>query len=162
MRQPLIRFIDRLLGPDDLVAVMTPEMGASDITFGRKTTVISKMLEREWTWGRRDRIEVSNVEKEQLYERCYGPEIAREMKNRLRETKKPVCHFIITLTTHTPYTTLKPREEELFPGTRSTVGRGRPRGGRCAGGPSPRWLRSPSTARGWDRGSWGAARYAGR
>jgi len=87
MRQPLIRFIDRLLGPDDLVAVMTPEMGASDITFGRKTTVISKMLEREWTWGRRDRIEVSNVDKEQLYERCYGPEIAREMKNRLRETK---------------------------------------------------------------------------
>jgi len=87
MRQPLIRFIDRLLGPDDLVAVMTPEMGASDITFGRKTTVISKMLEREWTWGRRDRIEVTDVDKEQLYERCYGPEVAREMRNRLRERK---------------------------------------------------------------------------
>ena len=55
MRQPLIRFIDRLLGPDDLIAVMTPEMSAGDITFGRKTTVISKMLEREWAWGRRDR-----------------------------------------------------------------------------------------------------------
>jgi VWFA-related protein len=85
MRQPLIRFIDRLLGPDDLVAVMTPEMGASEITFGRKTTVISKMLEREWTWGRRDRIEARDEDKEHLYKQCYSPEIALEMKNRMRE-----------------------------------------------------------------------------
>ena len=28
-----------------------------------------------------------DVAKEQLYERCYGPEVAREMKNRLRERK---------------------------------------------------------------------------
>ena len=87
MRQPLVRFIDRLLGPDDLVAVMTPEMGASGITFGRKTTVIANMLQREWTWGRRDRIEISDVDKEQLYTRCYGADIAREMKYRLREKK---------------------------------------------------------------------------
>jgi len=38
MRLPLIKFLDRLLGPDDMVALMTPEMGASDITLGRKTT----------------------------------------------------------------------------------------------------------------------------
>ncbi len=44
MRQPLINFIDRLLGPDDMVAVMTPEMAASEITLGRKTTVISNIL----------------------------------------------------------------------------------------------------------------------
>ena len=29
MRLPLVRFLDRVLGPDDLVAVMTPEMSAS-------------------------------------------------------------------------------------------------------------------------------------
>jgi len=89
MRQPLVRFIDRLLGPDDLVAVMTPEMGASDITFGRKTTVIAKMLEREWTWGRRGQLDINNADKEQLYERCYGvtSPLAREMKDRLREKK---------------------------------------------------------------------------
>ena len=42
MRQPLINFIDRLLGPDDFVALMTPEMAATEITLGRKTTVITK------------------------------------------------------------------------------------------------------------------------
>src|SRR5688572_8088154 len=45
VRQPLVRFLDRVLGPDDLVALMTPEMGASDIALGRKTTVISNILE---------------------------------------------------------------------------------------------------------------------
>src|SRR3954468_12936644 len=86
MRQPLIQFIDRLLGPDDLVAVMTPEMGASEITFGRKTTVISKMLEREWAWGRRDRADL-NDNKESLYTSCYGQEIAKKLIERLREKK---------------------------------------------------------------------------
>jgi len=86
MRQPLVRFIDRLLGPDDLIAVMTPVMGAAEITFGRKTTVISKMLEREWTWGQRDRPDI-NDNKESLYSACYGPEIAKLMINRLREKK---------------------------------------------------------------------------
>ena len=51
VRQPLVRFLDRVLGPDDLVALMTPEMGASDISLGRKTTVISNIMTDEW-WGR--------------------------------------------------------------------------------------------------------------
>ena len=56
MRQPLINFIDRLLGPDDFVALMTPEMSATEITLGRKTTVITNSCEREWLWGRRGRL----------------------------------------------------------------------------------------------------------
>jgi hypothetical protein len=46
MRLPLVRFLDRVLGQDDLVAVMTPEMSAADIAFGRKTTVISPVIRR--------------------------------------------------------------------------------------------------------------------
>jgi VWFA-related protein len=84
MRQPLIRFIDRLVGPEDLVAVMTPEMGVSDITFGRKTTVIEKMLEREWTWGRRDR-SAREDPKEDLYTRCFPPSIEQQLIARRRE-----------------------------------------------------------------------------
>ncbi len=86
MRQPLIRFIDRVLGPDDLVAVMTPEMSATDVTFGRKTTVIANMLQSNWTWGRRGRL-VDDDETDRLYDACFGsePEIAREMKARRRE-----------------------------------------------------------------------------
>ena len=86
MRTPLVRFIDRLMGPDDLVAVMTPEMAASDITFGRKTTVISNIMQREWTWGRRERLYTPDP-KEDLYNRCFAdkPAIAKEMIARRRE-----------------------------------------------------------------------------
>jgi VWFA-related protein len=86
MREPLIRFLERLLGPDDMVALMTPEIGASDITFGRRTTVISRLLEREWTWGKRDRINPID-EKESRYEFCYGRNRAllAEIKERRRE-----------------------------------------------------------------------------
>jgi VWFA-related protein len=87
-RQPLINFLDRVLAPDDMVAVMTPEMAATGITFGRKTTVIAKMLEREWFWGRRGSI--VQDEEEDLYDACY-PDfratagIAIAMKARRRE-----------------------------------------------------------------------------
>jgi VWFA-related protein len=87
MRLPLIKFLDRLLGPDDMVALMTPEMGASEITLGRKTTVISNIMQAQWMWGRRGRLN-DNDPKEELYESCYGSQTgspAPEMKARRRE-----------------------------------------------------------------------------
>ena len=86
MRLPLIKFLDRLVGPDDMVALMTPEMGASEITLGRKTTVISNIMQAQWMWGRRGRI-ADNDPKEDLYDSCYGVAgtVAKEMKARRRE-----------------------------------------------------------------------------
>lgn len=72
MRLPLVRFLDRVLGQDDMVAIMTPEMAASDIALGRKTTVISNIMQTQWTWGRRNRLVADNDPKEDLYEACYG------------------------------------------------------------------------------------------
>ena len=54
IRTPLIEALDRLIGPDDLIAVMTPEMSASQVTFARRTTTIEGFLARYW-WGERDR-----------------------------------------------------------------------------------------------------------
>ena len=88
MRLPLVRFLDRLLGPDDLVALMTPEMDASQIALGRKTTVISNIMQAEWMWGRRGRTAGDKDPKELLYEQCYGlmqGSPAPEMKERRRE-----------------------------------------------------------------------------
>jgi VWFA-related protein len=88
MRLPLIKFLDRLLGPDDLVALMTPEMDASSIALGRKTTVISNIMQAEWMWGRRGRTAGDKDPKELLYEQCYGLGIGSpvpEMKARRRE-----------------------------------------------------------------------------
>ena len=85
MRLPLIKFLDRLVGPDDMVALMTPEMGASEITLGRKTTVISNIMQTQWMWGRRGRT-VDDDPKEALYATCYGPgSVVNEMKARRRE-----------------------------------------------------------------------------
>jgi len=87
MRQALAQFLDRVLGQDDLVAIMTPEMSARALTFARKTTLISNMMQENWNWGRRDTILLDP--KEQRYEACYPmvyfPRIADEMIDRRRE-----------------------------------------------------------------------------
>ena len=96
MRRPVVQFLDRVIGQDDLVAVMTPEMSAADITFGRKTTIISKMMGDDWAWGRRERL-VNEDPKEIGYEVCYPEDapaangvpqtqgVAHEMIERRRE-----------------------------------------------------------------------------
>src|SRR5689334_8720799 len=42
--EPLIRLLDRLLGPDDLIGVMTPGMRPSDLVLSRKTEVLQSSL----------------------------------------------------------------------------------------------------------------------
>jgi VWFA-related protein len=70
IRQPLVDALDRLIGSDDLVGVMTPEMSARDITFARKTTTIEGFLARHWYWGERSRLNPPDPEDEQ-YGACY-------------------------------------------------------------------------------------------
>jgi VWFA-related protein len=90
MRLPLVRFLDRVIGQEDLVGVMTPEMSAANLTFGRKTDVISGFMQEDWAWGRRDRV-TGKDDKEERYETCYPPNdrategIADEMTDRRRE-----------------------------------------------------------------------------
>lgn len=42
---------------------------------------------------------------------------------KLRTADKPTCHFVITLTTHVPYTMLGPTEHDLFPHPQDVVER---------------------------------------
>jgi len=91
INEPLIRLIDRILGPDDLVGIMTPEMAASQVVFGRKTQVIEESLRKNWAWG--DRFTIQRDEREHAYEACYPPltgegptsKLATEMIRRKRE-----------------------------------------------------------------------------
>jgi len=72
IRRPLVDALNTLIGEDDLVAFMTPDMSALDLTFARRTTTIESMLEKHWDWGDRDRtVLVDPVE--QQYESCFGP-----------------------------------------------------------------------------------------
>ena len=52
IRKPLIDALDRVIGQDDLVAVMTPEMSAADIAFARRTTTIERIPDQALELGR--------------------------------------------------------------------------------------------------------------
>ena len=69
IRMPLVEALNRLIGQDDLIAVMTPEMSPRDITFARRTTTIEGFLTRYW-WGERDQLNFRDPV-EDLYARCY-------------------------------------------------------------------------------------------
>jgi VWFA-related protein len=53
VRSSLANALDRLIGPDDLFGVMTPDMRPRDLTLGRNTVTIADQLERNWFWGMR-------------------------------------------------------------------------------------------------------------
>ncbi len=88
IRQPLIDTLNRLIGEDDLVALMTPEMSALDLAFARKTTTIEGLLTRHWPWGERDQL-IPTDPVEQNYEACFGTAqqsaVTRELIARRRE-----------------------------------------------------------------------------
>jgi VWFA-related protein len=90
--EPLIELMTRIMGPDDLVGVMTPTMSPSQITLGRRTQVIEEGLRKNWFWGRRTSIMLD--EREQLYSQCFPPmlktervpsDLAQKMIDRRRE-----------------------------------------------------------------------------
>ena len=90
LRLPLVRLLDRVIGSDDMVAVMTPEMSPSEMKFGRKAAIISNIMQSDWAWARGGRLERRD-QKEALYDNCY-PAVggnantpATEMKARRRE-----------------------------------------------------------------------------
>ncbi len=93
VRDALVRFLRRALGPDDLIAVTTPEMPASSVTFARRTGSIEGLVDQFYRWSRRDSITDYDPIEEQ-YMQCYPPgandhssvsAIAREMIERRRE-----------------------------------------------------------------------------
>ncbi len=86
MRDTLVNALDRFLGPEDLFAVMTPEMSARDLSFARRSTTTRGMLEKYWIWGERDQLIPRDPQDDQ-YRMCFGsePEIAEEMIERRRE-----------------------------------------------------------------------------
>ena len=89
IRRPLISLMDQIIGPDDLIGFMTPEMSAANLTLGRKTQVLEGALTDNWAWGRRFQL-ADRDPKEVQYEACYngligGEPIWREMVARRRE-----------------------------------------------------------------------------
>ena len=68
IRKPLAAALNRIIGGDDLIAVMVPGMEARTLTFTRTTTSIENLL-GTW-WGERDRTGLADAV-EESYAACY-------------------------------------------------------------------------------------------
>ena len=71
IQEPLIRLIDRVLGPDDLVGIITPGMPPASMVLARKTQVLEAGLRRPWPWG--ERFSLDKDEGDRRYDTCYPP-----------------------------------------------------------------------------------------
>ena len=99
LHTPLIRLLESALGPDDVIAVMTPEMSARDITFNRKSAGVEPALARMAEYSRRDEARLRDADEER-YLTCFPEDgratcgesasssyagVARELASRRRE-----------------------------------------------------------------------------
>lgn len=92
IRRPIVNMLDRVLGQDDLIGVMTPYDSARDLTLARKTTVLEGFLTRNWDWGERDRVGNNTQDMtEEKYRYCFaGSEygtLAQDLIDRRREKR---------------------------------------------------------------------------
>ena len=69
-QKPIVETLERLIGPDDLVGVMTPEMSASSITYSRRTSSIERIVTDTWFWGQKGRLNEETPHEEAIRE-CY-------------------------------------------------------------------------------------------
>lgn len=90
--RPLMNLLNRMVGDEDLIAVMSSDMAARDIMFTRRTDKIAQMLANTRWWGQREREVFTDDPAEQQYMNCYpaqtgtGPSsVALEMIERRRE-----------------------------------------------------------------------------
>ncbi len=87
---PITRLLNRVIGQDDLVGVMTPEMSARNLTLARRTTTIEGLLKDNWFWGQRNQLNTVDPREREI-ERCYpeqsASDVAAEMIARRREGK---------------------------------------------------------------------------
>ena len=70
MQRAIANMLDRMLGPNDVFAVMTPEMSVRDLAFARRVDAITGILEKYWHWGTEGTIADLEPE-EQEYFGCY-------------------------------------------------------------------------------------------
>jgi VWFA-related protein len=93
-KAPVSEILNRVISPDDLVGVMTPEMSPQNLNLTRRTAAIDRMMGENWTWGERDKLNTSDPRERDL-ELCYPddprkPElagVAKELIERRREVR---------------------------------------------------------------------------
>ncbi len=64
------QLLERVIGEDDLVGVMTPEMSARNVTYSPRTAPVAQMLAANWAWGERGSATPSDPRENDL-KMCY-------------------------------------------------------------------------------------------
>jgi VWFA-related protein len=67
---PVTRLLSRVIGADDLVGIMTPEMSARNLTLARRPETIEGILKNNWFWGERGRVN-SPDPRDEATKNCY-------------------------------------------------------------------------------------------
>ena len=62
-----------MIGPDDLVGAMTPDMSPSAITYSKRTDSIEQFVNAQWLWGVRDQ-KAATTPQEDAIDGCYDPD----------------------------------------------------------------------------------------
>jgi VWFA-related protein len=54
LHKPLVETLNKVIGPDDMVGAMTPDLPPSAITYSARTESIEQFVSKYWMWGTRD------------------------------------------------------------------------------------------------------------
>ena len=89
---PISDFLNRVVGADDLVGVMTPDLPARSVSLTRRTEAIDRMLRHTSGWNQRDRVGALDPREREIVQ-CYPEDprrphfrgVAKEMIERRRE-----------------------------------------------------------------------------
>ncbi len=90
-QSPVVTMLDKIVGPDDLVGAMTPDISPGNVTYSRRTSSIESFVRDTWNWGDRDRVNHLDPRDAEI-EMCYPDSgksagIAAEMIARRHEQK---------------------------------------------------------------------------
>lgn len=87
-RKPIIDTLDKVIGPDDMVGMMTPEMTPGAVTYSRRTASIERFVTDNWNWGAKGRsTAAARTPEDEALIRCYPTEesLVAELIARLHE-----------------------------------------------------------------------------
>jgi VWFA-related protein len=86
-RAPVSTLLTRVIGEDDLVGVMTPDMAARTLTLARRPETIEGIFKDYWYWGQRGRLNTLDPAEQELRQ-CYPADRnTEELIRRRREHK---------------------------------------------------------------------------
>ena len=88
LQKTLLTLLERVVGPDDTYAVMTPEMSAADLTLTRRTSTIESYLSKYWFWGDREQLYPEDPI-EQKYQECYPEHSEKRCETATGSTTQP-------------------------------------------------------------------------